>query len=1548
MTQHSTRAASPPPGNSPWGRLLKRPWPVRLVLVAALLLAVPFLFHAGATVHAADNAADNEITGVTLTSPNPGELAITWDAPSRAPGDYRVTWKKSDGKWPSYKNANTVQGGNAFPTGTSHTVSDLEEGTEYSVRVRARYHDGGGNITESGPWSDPPVGLTIAGLPDKPTGLSASPGHDSVLLSWTDPGDGTVTGYQMLRGPDAANLAVLADNTGTAATSYTDSTVDAETGYAYAIRAWNSGGLGPQSDPVSATTTAAPEEAPEEAPAPEQLPMASFTLDGQALDTSGTCNENDIAAVADACTISITTRAPVFAVHGTVDSDDRMTVRTGRDSSAVSAASATADQDDLRGTDQTATLTLAEGRHLLRLWADEDTSSGGSEEHFFRVNILPNWELNDERLSKDSACRATSAPALGDITDGDCIATQAGNSGSIRFHNVTTGQFNVYVSVNGSEVVREPGDTALGGPFALALQGGENLLRVRLASKGNTHGAESYGRNAFYYKITTPSPPAKPAITSHGSGHATAFLTWADPGDDSVTGYQVLRGLAADTLAVLADDTESTDTPYTDETVEPETQYFYAIRARNAAGLSPQSDTVSTTTQAAPPEIIAERSTSGFEITLDGLTLDTDTACDEDDVASIPEGCTVNIETRSPVFAVVGTVDPDDLIAITTGRDKAAVDAASESADESGLRGDAQTVALTFPEGRSLLQVVTDEDEAAGGEETHYFRVNVVPHWELNGQRLSKDSACQSAAARTAAQITDSKCILTSFKTAEFRLHNVINQHFNVYVDVNGDRVISEPGDTALAEPFTLDLQEGENVVVIRLAAKDSQPHGETYGNNSFYHKVTGTDVLVSNLGQTRLISARGLSSAGAIATKFTTGSNTGGYTVSKVRLSMSVASASVRPVVSIYSDNSGEPDSSLVPLTNPASISVSTMTQTEVEFDAGDYKLDADTSYWIVVEKPSGSDEIYVDLTQSVSDDPGGAPDWNISNPSSALVSGAWMTLNGTTRMVLAVKGALLTLSDDASLKALAAGGATLEPAFDSSVVEYRVEVPEETATVTIEATTTDDGAEAVISPTDSDLVTPGEQVNLLPGNNRVTITVTAEDGLATTSYGLTVYRGPEAGKTGGFTQISVGGREACGLRVDGTVECFGEHVGGAGSTWSPDGVFSQIVTGRQDVCVTRPDGSLYCWRGNQTAFEYANQASQQIVTKSGAMSQDQGAGGTFGMTSTWYRCRLNANGSAVCNDGSRFVSTRTGPFKAIAVAQYFACGLLETGSLDCWGINPFSTDDVDFDVPEPDWKYKYVDGFRYQVCAIKDADDNTDGTAICWGPSFGDGGVGPDPVTSPTVAWSNTRSGPFVSLSTSIGRISNGSQQGNVCGVLEDGTVDCWGDQRDFRSLTWVSLADTLATLGTAPDEGTLKYTDVGVRRNLYVCGLREDKTIACWGEWPRAMLNNMPAFESPWKSNADLLDLQLEGASLIEAFAKNTTSYTASVEHSIDSVTLTPKLTNRIAFYSIASEQDAAIADDTIDLAVGVNLITIRVTSADRSVTKTYQLSITRTGL
>ena len=305
------------------------------------------------------------ISNLSLSSTSPGELVITWDAPSDAPDDYRVTWKKSSGKWPSYKNENTAQGGNAFPTGTSHTVTGLEEGTAYSARVRARYHDGNGNVEQSGPWTATQE-ITVAStpLPAKPAGLLTGSSHNSVLLAWTNPGDDSITGYQILRGDDADSLAVLTGDTGNASTSYNDDSVTAETTYAYAIRARNAGGLGPQSDPISVRTLAAPVE-PESA---RSIAGADFTLDGKALDTTGTCSETDVASISDGCTINILITSPVFAVDGTLDSNDRLTIKTGRDKAAVDAASNIADENDLRGTDQTVVLTFPEGMSLLRLW----------------------------------------------------------------------------------------------------------------------------------------------------------------------------------------------------------------------------------------------------------------------------------------------------------------------------------------------------------------------------------------------------------------------------------------------------------------------------------------------------------------------------------------------------------------------------------------------------------------------------------------------------------------------------------------------------------------------------------------------------------------------------------------------------------------------------------------------------------------------------------------------------------------------------------------------------------------------------------------------------------------------------------------------------------------------------------------------------------------------------------------------------------------------------------------------------------------------------
>ena len=89
---------------------------------------------------------------ISLTSTQSGTIEITWDAPGEAPRDYRVAWAEVGESFLGRSNLD----GNAFPTSPNHTITGLEEGEEYKVKVRARYGDG-----SPGDWSDE-VTITVA------------------------------------------------------------------------------------------------------------------------------------------------------------------------------------------------------------------------------------------------------------------------------------------------------------------------------------------------------------------------------------------------------------------------------------------------------------------------------------------------------------------------------------------------------------------------------------------------------------------------------------------------------------------------------------------------------------------------------------------------------------------------------------------------------------------------------------------------------------------------------------------------------------------------------------------------------------------------------------------------------------------------------------------------------------------------------------------------------------------------------------------------------------------------------------------------------------------------------------------------------------------------------------------------------------------------------------------------------------------------------------------------------------------------------------------
>ena len=146
-------------------------------------------------------------------------------------------------------------------TNATYTLTDSEESK--TVKVQVSFTDDADNEeTLTSAATGAVAGAQPTEPPAKPRGLDATATHDSVTLTWDDPGDNTITGYVILRripGVDPeGHFDVLVANTGTAATTYTDDTVSADTRYTYRIKAINGAGTSERSRWSHIDTPAAP------------------------------------------------------------------------------------------------------------------------------------------------------------------------------------------------------------------------------------------------------------------------------------------------------------------------------------------------------------------------------------------------------------------------------------------------------------------------------------------------------------------------------------------------------------------------------------------------------------------------------------------------------------------------------------------------------------------------------------------------------------------------------------------------------------------------------------------------------------------------------------------------------------------------------------------------------------------------------------------------------------------------------------------------------------------------------------------------------------------------------------------------------------------------------------------------------------------------------------------------------------------------------------------------------------------------------------------
>ena len=149
-------------------------------------------------------------------------------------------------------------------TNATYTLIDTDEGK--TVKVRVSFTDDAGNDEElTSAATDAVAAAEPSEPPAKPRGLEATATHDSVTLTWDDPGDDSITGYVILRrvreNDVGGEFSELVPDTGSAATTYTDDTVAASTTYTYRIKAINEQGVSERSRWFHIDTLAAPDPA---------------------------------------------------------------------------------------------------------------------------------------------------------------------------------------------------------------------------------------------------------------------------------------------------------------------------------------------------------------------------------------------------------------------------------------------------------------------------------------------------------------------------------------------------------------------------------------------------------------------------------------------------------------------------------------------------------------------------------------------------------------------------------------------------------------------------------------------------------------------------------------------------------------------------------------------------------------------------------------------------------------------------------------------------------------------------------------------------------------------------------------------------------------------------------------------------------------------------------------------------------------------------------------------------------------------------------------
>ena len=538
--------------------------------------------------------------------------------------------------------------------GSTYTLVDADEGK--AIKVKVSFTDDADNEETLTSTATAEVAAgTPTDPPGKPRNLTGTANADgTVTLSWDAPDDDTVTGYQILRRrprEGEKTLLVYVNDTGSTATEYTDHAVTPDVGHAYRVKAINAVGLSRQSKFVSVTPVQ-PAEPAQNSPATGRPTISGTAQVGETLtaETSGIADADGLTNVTysyqwipnDGSFDADNQDAPGSS-YTLVEADEGKIIKVevsftddaGNGESLTSAATAVVAARP--NTPATGAPTIS-GTAQVGETLTADTSGTADADGLTNVSYGYQWTRNDGSTDTDITGAANSSYTLVDADGGETIKVKvsftddAGNDESLtsaatavvaaRPNTPATGEPIVTgtakvgetLTADTSGIADADGLTnvtfsyqwladdtdiavATASTYPLVSDDEGKTLKVRVSFADDEGNDESL-TSAATAAVAAEDPqsqelPAKPTGLTGTVSYNAVSLSWDDPSDASVTGYQVLRRDRAlheqGVFLVHVDDTGNTGTMYIDTDVEPSVRYVYRIKARNAAGLSKRS-----------------------------------------------------------------------------------------------------------------------------------------------------------------------------------------------------------------------------------------------------------------------------------------------------------------------------------------------------------------------------------------------------------------------------------------------------------------------------------------------------------------------------------------------------------------------------------------------------------------------------------------------------------------------------------------------------------------------------------------------------------------------------------------------------------------------------------------------------------------------------------------------------------------------------------------------------------------------------------------------